>query len=95
VVTDVKEAEERPHPYEDSCGVEDHVNEDDQKLNTSTTKEKDKRCILIIGGIQIFFPISSVEASAQVAGEVEATGKPIVTVIGEKEEILKYAPIEE
>jgi hypothetical protein len=35
VLTDGKEAEERPHPYEDSCGVTNHVNEDDEKLNTS------------------------------------------------------------
>jgi hypothetical protein len=38
---------------EDSCGFADHVNEDDEKLNTSTIKEEDQRCILIIGGNQI------------------------------------------
>jgi hypothetical protein len=29
------EEKERPHLYEDSCGVGGHVNEDDEKLNTS------------------------------------------------------------
>jgi hypothetical protein len=32
------------------------VNEDDEKLNTSTTKEKDQRSIQFIGGIEIFLP---------------------------------------
>jgi hypothetical protein len=40
VLTDGKKVEERPHPYEDSCGTASHVNEDDEKLNTSTTEEK-------------------------------------------------------
>jgi hypothetical protein len=43
---------------EDSCGFADHVNEDDEKLNTSITKEEDQRSILIIGGIKIFLPNS-------------------------------------
>jgi hypothetical protein len=32
------------------------VNEDDEKLKTSTIKEKDQRRILIIGGVEIFLP---------------------------------------
>jgi hypothetical protein len=36
-----REAEERPHLYEDSCGFVEHVNEDDEKLNTPTIKEED------------------------------------------------------
>jgi hypothetical protein len=48
----------------DSCGFADHVNEDDEKLNTSITKEEDQRSILIIGGIKIFLPNSQVEANA-------------------------------
>jgi hypothetical protein len=56
VLTDGEEVEERPHPYEDSCGASSHVNEDDDKLKTSITKEKDQRSVLIIGGIQIFLP---------------------------------------
>jgi hypothetical protein len=47
----------------------DHVNEDDEKLNTSTLEEEDQRCILIIGGINIFLPSSPVEASACVSHE--------------------------
>jgi hypothetical protein len=50
MVTDGKEEEERPHPYEDSCGVAYHVNEDDEKLNTSIAKEEDQRSILTIRG---------------------------------------------
>jgi hypothetical protein len=40
VFTNGKEEKERPHPYEDSCGVSDHVNEDDEKLNTSTMRRR-------------------------------------------------------
>jgi hypothetical protein len=40
-----EEAGEKPHQHEDSCGVADHVNEYDEKLNTSTLKEEDQRCI--------------------------------------------------
>jgi hypothetical protein len=49
---------------EDSCGFVDHVNEDDEKLNTLTIKEEDQRSILIIGGIKTFLPNNQVEASA-------------------------------
>jgi hypothetical protein len=49
---------------EDSCGFADHVNEDDEKLNTFTIKEEDQRSILIIGGIKTFLPNNQVEASA-------------------------------
>jgi hypothetical protein len=45
------------------------VNEDDEKLNTSTLEEEDQRCILIIGGISIFLPSIPTEASACVAHE--------------------------
>jgi hypothetical protein len=41
MLVDGEKVEERPHPYEDSCGTASRVNEDDEKLNTSTTKEKD------------------------------------------------------
>ena len=33
---------------EDSCGFTDHVNEDDEKLNTFIIPEKDQRRIMII-----------------------------------------------
>jgi hypothetical protein len=56
VLTDEMEENERPHMYEYSCGVVGHVNEDDEKLNTSITEEDDQRHFLIIGGIQIFLP---------------------------------------
>jgi hypothetical protein len=58
VVTDGKEVEERPHSYEYSCGIGDHVNEYDEKLNTSIIEEEDQRSIQIIRVIHIFFPIS-------------------------------------
>jgi hypothetical protein len=51
VLTDGEEAEERPHPYEDTCETTNHVNEDDEKLKTSVTKEKEHRSVLVIGGI--------------------------------------------
>jgi hypothetical protein len=93
VLTDEREAKRRPHPYEYSCGVYDHVNEYDENLNTSTIKEVDQRSILIIGGIQIFLPIIPIEASAQVSYVAER--QPAVTVIEEKEKILNSTPIEE
>jgi hypothetical protein len=71
VLTEEKEEEvgEKPHENEDSCGIADHMNEYDEKLNTSTLEEEDQRCILIIGGINIFLPRIPVEASACVARE--------------------------
>jgi hypothetical protein len=53
---------------EDSYGFAEHVNEDDEKLDTLTIQEEDQRNILIIGGIEIFLPSSPVEARACVAG---------------------------
>jgi hypothetical protein len=53
-LTDGKEVEERSHPYEDSCGISSHMNEDDEKLNTPIAEEEDHRTILVIGGIKIF-----------------------------------------
>jgi hypothetical protein len=49
-------AEERSHPYEDSCGTAIHMNEDDEKLKHSITEEEDQRNVLIIGGIKSFLP---------------------------------------
>jgi hypothetical protein len=49
---------------EDSCGFVDHMNEDDEKLETSTIKEEYKKSILIIGGIKEFLPNSQVKDSA-------------------------------
>jgi hypothetical protein len=54
---------------EDSCGFADHVNEDDEKLNTPIAVEEDQRCVLIIGGIQIFLPNSPTETNTRVAHE--------------------------
>jgi hypothetical protein len=61
---------------EDSCGFADHVNEDDEKLNTSTIKKEDQRSILIIGGINTFLPRSQVEAGAHDESAPEEEGKP-------------------
>jgi hypothetical protein len=80
-----EEVGEKPHDHEDSCGVTNHVNEDDEKLNTSTLEEEDQRCILIIGGIIIFLPSITLEAITcfsheevmQEASEEEAIGPNI------------------
>jgi hypothetical protein len=64
VLTDEREEMERNHSYKDSCGVADHVNEYDEKLNNSIIEEEDQRSILIIGGIQIFLPNIQVESNA-------------------------------
>ena len=53
-LTDGKEVEERSHPYEYSCGISSHMNEDDEKLNTPIAEEEDHRTILVIEGIEIF-----------------------------------------
>jgi hypothetical protein len=60
---------------EDLCGFADNVNEDDDKLNTSTIKEEDHRCILIIGGINKFLPSNQVEAIISVA-DATTKGQP-------------------
>jgi hypothetical protein len=69
VLTDEEEVEERSHPYEVSCRIENHVNEDDERLETFITAEKDQRSILIIGGFKIFRPIIQGEASIYVTDE--------------------------
>jgi hypothetical protein len=92
VLTDGEEVEERSHPYEDSCGVASRVNEDDDKLETFITEEKDQRSVLIIGGVEIFLPSSRGEASTDVAGATE--GQCVETVMEEEEQILKSVPTE-
>jgi hypothetical protein len=92
VLTDGEE-EERPHPYEDSCRAASRVNEDDDKLETFITEEKDQRCILVIGGVEIFLPSSRGEASTDVADATE--GQQVETVMEEEEQILKSVPTEE
>jgi hypothetical protein len=54
---------------EHSCGFADQVNEDDEKLNTPIAAEEDQRCVLIVGGIQIFLPNSPTETNTRVAHE--------------------------
>jgi hypothetical protein len=80
VLTYGKEVEERPHPDEYSCGIESHVNEDDEDLNTSITEEEDHRSVLVIGGIEIFLPRSQGEASICVA-DATTKGQQVETVI--------------
>jgi hypothetical protein len=94
VLTDgEEEEEERPHAYEGSCGTENHVNEDDDKLETFITKGKDQRSVLVIGGVEIFLPSSQGEVSTYVAGAIE--GQKGETFMKEREKILKSIPIEE
>jgi len=90
-----REAEERTHLYEYSCGFVYHVNEYDEKLNTSTIKEVDKRCIMIIGGIKIFLPSNQEKASICVA-EATEEGQPAETFIKKGlEKILKSSHVGE
>jgi len=94
MLTSGREEEERSHLYEDSCGFVDHVNEDDEKLNTSTVKEEDQMCILIIRGIKIFLPGSQVEPSICVVYTTE--GQLVETIIKEEmEQILKSTHVGE
>jgi hypothetical protein len=65
--------------YEDSCGIVDHVNEDDENLKLLTIQEEDQRSFLIIGEIQIFLLDSPVEAKAC------EEGQPVVTVMMKKQ----------
>jgi hypothetical protein len=78
-----------------SCGFANHVDEYYEKINTSTIKEEDQRCILIIGGIKTFLPSSQAEASISVAG-VEIEGKSIESIKEEeeKENTLMFSPTE-
>jgi hypothetical protein len=62
-----EEAKEGPHSGEYSCGTASCVNEDDDKLETFITSKKDKRTVLIIGGVEIFLPSDRGEASIDVA----------------------------
>jgi hypothetical protein len=65
---------------EDSCGFSYHVNEYDDKLETSTIKEKDQRIILIIGGIKEFLPHSQVKAIAHDESVAREGGQPAETI---------------
>lgn len=70
----------------DSYGSANRVNEDDDKLKTCTIREEDRRNLLMIGGIEIFLPLSPEEAKVCVADEAATTGErqPTMTV---KEEL--------
>jgi hypothetical protein len=58
----------------DSCGLTDHVNEDDDKLKTCTIQKEDRRNLLMIGGIGIFFPFSQDEAKFCVSNDAGREG---------------------
>jgi hypothetical protein len=77
------EEEEMPHPYEDSCGVVSHVNEDDDKLETFIIEKKDQRSVLVIGGVKIFLPSNQGEVITSVAGARK--GQRDETVMEEEE----------
>jgi hypothetical protein len=64
---------------EGSCGVADHVNEDDDKLKTFTIQEEDQRIILIIVGIQIFLLDSPDEARVCVVDATIEERQPLMT----------------
>ena len=60
------------------------MNEDDEKLNTSITKEEYHRSVLVIGGIEIFLPRSQGEASMCVV-DAATKGQQFETVMEEEE----------
>jgi len=91
-LTDEAKAEERPRSDEDSHGIMSHVNEDDEKLKKSITKEEGQRDILIIGGVEIFLPSDHLEVSIDVASVTER--QPAETMMEEKEQILRPIPTE-
>jgi hypothetical protein len=82
-----------PHPYEDTCETASRVNEDDDKLENFITEEKDHRCVLVIGGVNIFLPSNRGEASTYVVDATE--GQRADTIMEEEEQILKSIPTEE
>jgi hypothetical protein len=59
------------------------------------TEEKDQKDILIIGGIQIFLPLSPVEARVCVADAATGERQPAVTVRREMEQTSEAAQAEE
>jgi hypothetical protein len=79
---------------EDSCGFEDHVNEDDDNLKTFTIQEEDQKSVLIIGGIKVFLPNNQEEASAHDEGATVGKIQPTVTVMM-KEQISEASQGEE
>jgi pyruvate/2-oxoglutarate/acetoin dehydrogenase E1 component len=77
-------------------GKREEMNSAESSYQQGELMEKDQKCIMIIGGIQIFLPSSPVEARVCVADAV-VERQPVVTVIEEeeKEQILKSTPVEE
>jgi hypothetical protein len=92
-LTDEEEAEERPRSDEDSHEIVSRVNEDDEKLKTSTIKEKDQRSVMVIGGVKIFLPSSQGEANTYIA--IAREGHQAETIVKEEMRILRSVPIEE
>jgi hypothetical protein len=70
------------------------VNEDDEKLNTSITKEEDHRSILVIGGIKIFLQRSQGEAIISVA-DAPTKEQQVETIMEEEEQTLKSTQTKE
>jgi hypothetical protein len=73
MLIDEEEAEGIPHSEGYLHGVASRVNEDDEKLQTSTIEEKDQGSILIIGGVEIFLPSGRGEASIDVVNAIKTT----------------------
>jgi hypothetical protein len=59
--------------------------------------EKDQRCLLIIGGIEVFLPHSPFEARESVEDDVVGEGQLVVTFIEREEldKVLISSPVEE
>jgi hypothetical protein len=64
-------------------GKGEEINSAEISNHQGVLMEEDQRCVMIIGGIQIFLPHIPVEARACVADAIEE-GQPIVTVIEEE-----------
>jgi hypothetical protein len=70
---------------EDSCGFPSHVNEDDDKLKNFTIREDDLGILIMIGGIEIFLPLSQEEAEIWVADATNIEEEQPVPTVKEEE----------
>jgi hypothetical protein len=66
-LTDKEEVGEKPHSNGYSRRTMSHMNEDDEKLQTSVIEKEDRKIVLIIGGVEIFLPSGQGKASTSVA----------------------------
>jgi hypothetical protein len=77
--------------------VDNLMNSEVSSYQQGELMERDQRCLLIIGGIEVFLPHSLVEARECVADATTEEGQPTVTVIEEEEveQVLISSPTKE